>query len=292
MHSVDMVNMLLLCCLQQDQLAGMHKRLSDLEAQVPAYTTVLEPDQHAAAAAGSGDESSTQGATVSTALSPAEATVTASTPAQCPAGELQALKQQQEQLAQQLADVAAAHRGLQQQVSALGDSKADWTDVREMLSEGLRGKADSTAVSQLRSQLGDKADRSELDALLNAMSAGGVAEPGTSLAERAGAAAGEAASPAVGAQDMQADGTPSSSSGQPAAASASDAGASAGSSSSSRKGTREREAGDLPQQLSRLQLQVALLQDRVAKKVSTGTAQCACTHPADCWFGTMSSFVC
>jgi hypothetical protein len=276
--------------LPQDQLSGLNKRLSDLEAQVPAATAVSEPGQHAAVAGGgdSGAESSDQDATSGTALFPAEAAVTASTPAQAPAqDELQALKQQQEQLAQQLADVAAAHKVLQQQVSALGDSKADRADVREMLSEGLRGKADGAAVSQLKSQLGDKADRSELDALLNAMSTGGLAEPGSSLAESAGAAAGEAAtSPAVGAQDTQSDGAGSSSSGQPAADSAPGAGVSAGSSGGSRRGTREREAGDLPQQLSKLQLQVALLQDRVAKKVRAHAQHRTNARAVDCCFGT------
>jgi hypothetical protein len=200
--------------------------------------------------------------------------------------DLQDLTQQQQQLAQQLADAAAAHRGLQQQVSALQDSKADSLDVRDMLAEGLKGKADSTAVNQIKAQLGDKANRSELDALLNALSsnAADLQDPtGTgTAAEGAGAAEGSAAPAAslAAASAPEAPGDNSSSSSRGASqAGAGDGGSAlaAAGGGSSRRGTREHDAaGNDPvaQQLSKLQLQLAVLQDRVNKKVGVVPRLC------------------
>jgi hypothetical protein len=176
--------------------------------------------------------------------------------------DLQELTKQQQQLAQQLADVAAAHKGLQQQVAALEDSKADRAAVQDMLLEGLRGKADNAAVNQLKNQFAGKADRSELDALLNAMSTSG--SPSANSPDESGAD--PAAADAVAAYSHGAKANAAPYSGAQAAS-----GYSAGpdlAAGGSRRGTREREsAGDIAQQLSKLQLQVVVLQERVNKKV-------------------------
>lgn len=184
---------------------------------------------------------------------------------------LSELKQQQGQLAQQITDMAAAQKGLQQQLSALQDGKADRGGVRDMLAEGLAGKADAAAVNQLKAQLGDKADRSELDALMNAMAAGSSSsgmdgEPSSSGAGSADAADGASTATAAGDAQQPESGHASSStsSEQPAA----DGGAPRADVGGSRRSTREQGgAGDMAQQLSKLQLQLAVLQDRLNKKV-------------------------
>jgi hypothetical protein len=280
----------------QDQLGALDRRLVQLENTAAALPATDQGTQKSGLAAETGSgQHSNQGAP-SAAADSASTHIPAAGAQQgiglSPA-DLQDIQKQQEQLASQLADVSAAHTGLQQQVSALQDSKADRADVRDMLSEVLRGKADAAAVNQLKAQLVDKADRSELDALMNAMSSGGSAYTPEEANSPAGAESGAAGlADTAAAQDPATDtaGTssnPSTSNSDQAAAQLGDA-AAAGSGSSlspSRRGTRERDAGgDVAQQLSKLQLQVALLQDRVNKKVGTGRRDTRCLSVVtSCW---------
>lgn len=258
----------------QDQLAALDKRLADLEAKVPAGISAQSGSSAPPAASDPAAAGSVQDSTHDQARTNADTTSTPVPGASLDPADLQDVKKQ-------LADVAAAQKGLHQQVSALEDSKADRADVREMLSEGLRAKADSAAVNQLKTQLGDKADRSELDALLNAMT--NSTSPGNSSVDEHGSNSNTSADPGAGAaadaastgstQEAQAGSMPSSS----ASVTAADGFYVRLGAGGSRRGTKEREAGgDLAQQLSKLQLQLALLQDRVNKKV--GHPACYTAH--------------
>jgi hypothetical protein len=264
----------------QDQLGALDRRLVDLEHTASAFPAADHATQQDGPAADTDSVHHSIQSTPSAAADSASTHIPAAGAQQglglSPA-DLQDIQRQQEQLARQLADVAAAQTGLQQQVSVLQDSKADRGDVRNMLSEGLQGKVDIAAVSQLKAQLGDKADRSELDVLMNAMSASGSAFSPEDASSPAGAETGSTShADTAAAQDPATDtagvgSTPNGSTSDQAAAQAGDA-AAAGSGSGlspSRRGTREvAGGGDVGQQLSKLQLQVALLQDHVNKKVS------------------------
>lgn len=254
----------------QGQLAALDKRLSDLEAQQQQSPTEPSTGQHTMQDVGGASTAADTSNTATPAADLLLASAPTATSDQQPTG-ISELKQQQGQLAQQITDMAAAQKGLQQQLSALQDGKADRGGVRDMLAEGLAGKADAAAVNQLKAQLGDKADRSELDALMNAMAAGSSSsgmdgEPSSSGAGSADAADGASTATAAGDAQQPESGHASSStsSEQPAA----DGGAPRADVGGSRRSTREQGgAGDMAQQLSKLQLQLAVLQDRLNKKV-------------------------
>lgn len=178
--------------------------------------------------------------------------------------------------------MTSAHSGLAQQVSALQDSKADRSDVRDMLADGLKSKADASTV---KAQLSDKPDRSELDALLDTiLSNSNSNSAGSAAADDSldGASAGTAGKATEGSTAEQvAAAAPDSAAGSGAG------GDTAGSNSVSRRGTKEQQqGGDVAQQLYKLQLQLALLQDRVGKKVRQRGVLAgwlgACACPSTC----------